>query len=120
MEQCAGHRTDGETLEQPCTGCTDDEDVRPELLRRLDQRLGIGVPGADVRLRRDVGRNEGEGLVEPLARLFVQEVLETGLGCMGGAELLDFRHHQHQVQAGTAAPCQRHGQVHGIAASGIG
>ncbi len=73
-----------------------------------------------MRLRRDVGRDEGEGLVEPLACLLVQEVLEPCLGRMGGAELLDFGHHQHEIQAGTAAACQRDGQINGIVASGIG
>ena len=81
---------------------------------------GIGVAAADMRLGRDVGRNEGQGLVEPVACLLVQEGLETGLGCMGGAELLDFGHHQHEIQAGTAAAGQRDGQIDGIMASGIG
>ena len=120
VEQGAGHRTDGEPLEQPGAGGPDDQDVRPELLGGLDQRLGVGVAAADVRLGGDVGRNEGQGLVEPFACLLVQEGLETGLGCMGRAELLDFGHHQHEIQAGTAAAGQRDGQIDGIVASGIG
>jgi hypothetical protein len=82
--------------------------------------MGIGIAAADMRLRRDVGRNEGEGLVKPFACLFVQEGLETGFGCMRRAELLDLGHHQHEVQAGTAAACERYGQIDGIMASGIG
>jgi hypothetical protein len=39
---------------------------------------------------------------------------------MGGPELLDFRHHQDEIQAGTAAACQRYGQINGIVAPGIG
>ena len=120
MEEGAGHRTDGEPLEQAGAGGPDDQDVRPEFLGGLDQRLGVRVAAADVRLGGDVGRNEGQGLVEPFACLLVQEVLEAGLGCMGGAELLDFGHHQDQIQAGAAAACQRYGQIDGIVASGIG
>ena len=73
-----------------------------------------------MRLRGDVGGNEGEGLVEPFACLLVQEGLETGFGCMRRAELLDFGDHQYEVQAGTAAAGQRDGQIDGIVASGIG